>query len=165
MRDWKRSLWRVPLIALVSSLFWTRMEVRLLLRLAIERQADGTVISHPVGEALSYLIGLAVVLGLGGILLLRRQTRLEIFWSASVVVAYDLLLTLLQLLTGITTGSGAVLLMYLNEPLAWTTVPSHLLYILFQPDPMGIGYGCISLLLSCLTPYLFCLFGRRTEDL
>ena len=82
MRDWKRSLWRVPLIHWSAVFSWTRMEVRLL-RLAIERQADGTVILPPVGEALSYLIGLAVVLGLGGILLLRRQTHLEVFGSAS----------------------------------------------------------------------------------
>ena len=152
----KRSLWRVPLIALVSGFFWTPCMVRLLLRFAVT--APG-VIDDAASLVLHGLLTAAVVIAGGGVLL-RKLPRREIFLSASLVVAYHLLLSLVQRLGGWTTGPAAVLFMKLYQPLEWTGFPFELLWTLLPQDDPSAAYLVLLSLPNYLMPYLFLLFGH-----
>lgn len=98
---------------------------------------------------------------LGGMLLLRKQSKKEIFISAAVVSAYGMILLLIQLLIGATTGPAAVVFMYLGRPLEWTGFFSELSFGLkerFEIFVSAIGW------LRFLVPFAFVLFGCKTDE-
>lgn len=104
---------------------------------------------------------LAVVFVLGGTILLRKLSRKEIFISALVVSVYGIILLLLQLLIGATTGPAAVVFMYLGRPLEWTGFFSELYFCLnerFEISISAIGW------LGYFVPFLFVLFGHKTDE-
>lgn len=154
LKKYKHSFWRVPLIALIASFFYTPLYVRIVLRF-------GVVEPGVINETVSLLTSAGLLLAalvLGGILLLRNQAKREIFVSAAILSAYGLLLMLAQLLTGSTTGPAAVLFMHLNKPLEWTGFfPTLFLYL---EEYFGISLPFVSWL-RFLAPFLFVLFGRK----
>ena len=151
-RDWLsrqeagRSLWRVPLLAVVAGWLYVPCYVRLV------RRFD--------------LIGPGVMAGrrlaAGGIragraVLLRGLTRRERFCSASILVGYGPLLELIRLLPGSTAGS-AVVLLYLSGPLEWMGFPASLDGYLTEHCGSTIplpGH------LRFFVPWLFVLFGTE----
>lgn len=154
LNEYKHSFWRVPLIALIAAFFYTPLYVRIVIRFGV---IEPGVIDKTVSLLTSVGILLAVVV-LGGIILLRKQTKKEIFVSAAILSAYGLLLMLVQLLTNSTTGPVAVLFMYLSKPLEWTGFfPTLYLYL---EEHFGISLPIIGWL-RFLVPFLFVLFGRR----
>lgn len=162
MENWKHTLWRVPLISMIAGFLWTPCMVRLLVRFAMIRQSDGSVEIHAARQLLIYGIGMAAVVIIGGVLLLRGLTRREIFRSASLVVGYAILLNFAQLVTGITTGPGAVVFMRLSTPLEWMHIPRMLLHsVLPAPEEFSAPYVYLTSLPNLLVPYLFVLFGRK----
>lgn len=163
MKNWKHTIWRVPLISVITGFLWTPCMVRLLVRFAIVRQPDGSLDFNESRQLLIYGLGMAAVLVLGGLLLLRKLTRREIFISASLVVGYCVLLNVAQLVTGITTGPGALVFMRLSASLEWIHFPSILLQMLLpKPDTVSTNaYIYLTSLPSLFVPYLFVLFGRK----
>ena len=157
MKTLKTSLWRVPLICLIAGFLWTPLMVRLLLRFAVT--APGVM-----DETISLVLhgGMtAAVLVLGGLFLLRGQTRRDIFLSASVAATYHIVLSLVQQLGGWTSGPAAVVFLRLYAPLEWTSFPMLLLLRLFpQADP-GTLYLTLISLPNYLVPYLFVPFGKK----
>ena len=100
LKNFKRSFWRVPLISLIAGLLYTPCYVRIVLRFGV---IEPGVIDSKVSLLTSGGL-LIVFLFLGGIALLRNETRLEIFVSSSIVVVYGILLLVIQVLSGSMTG-------------------------------------------------------------
>lgn len=101
---------------------------------------------------------LAAVLVLGGILLLRKQSRKQIFISAAVLSAYGLLLFAIQFLTGATTWPAAVVFMRLEQPLEWTGF--FFSFSLYLRERFEILLPIIGWL-RFLVPFLFVPFGQK----
>ena len=139
----RRVLWRVPLIALIAGFFYLPLCVRVLL-------AFGP--STPWVEVVFDLVYLAVVLGAGWLLLLRKLTRRQIFLSALVVTAYSLLLALLLQL-----GLDGTASIWLDVPLQWTCIFTGLAL------ELGLPVSLIWLVvpLNAAVPLLFALLGRK----
>ncbi len=153
LKNFKRSFWRVPLISLIAGLFYTPCYVRIVLHFGV---IEPGVIDSKVSLLTSGGL-LIVFLFLGGIALLRNETRLEIFVSSSIVVVYGILLLVIQVLSGSMTGPAAVVFMRLGAPLEWMSFPSELgLYLKEHMSISGpIGY------LRFFIPWLFVLFGKK----
>ena len=149
----RRNLWRVPAIALAAGLLYTPCYVRLVVRFGVVRPGE---IDDTVSLLTSGGLFLAAFI-LGGILLLRRQSRAAVFASASLVVLYGLLLLAAQFLTGSTTGPAAVVFLRLSAPLEWMIFPSAL--DLYLREHAGISLPFLGYLRLFL-PWLFVLFGR-----
>ena len=145
----KSSFWRVPLVSLIAGLLYTPCYVRIVLRFG--------VIDNRVSLLTSFFLMIAALI-LGWVILLRKQTRNEIFVSSSIVVVYGLLLWAVQFLSGSTSGPAAVLFMHLSTPLEWMTLPSELGLYLQEHSAITIpffGY------LHFFMPWLFIAFGRK----
>ena len=96
LKKYKNSIWRVPLVAVIAGFLYTPIYVRIVIQFGV---IEPGVIDSRVSLMTSLGI-LAAVLILGGMLLLRKQSRKEIFISAAVVSAYGLILPLIQVLIG-----------------------------------------------------------------
>jgi hypothetical protein len=155
MSQLKTSIWRVPLISLVAGMLYSRCYVRLVLRFGV---VEPGVIDETVSLIVSGVLLLAVLV-LGWALLLRKQTRREIFISASVVVAYGLLLWVLQVLLGAVTGPAAVVFLHLGTPLEWTGFFAELSLYLHD---RGVTIPFLGLL-RYMVPWLFAAFGRPSS--
>lgn len=156
LENLRKTIWRVPLIALIAGFLYTRLYVQIVVRFGV---IEPGVIDDRVSLLTSGLL-LAATLVLGWALLLREQTRAEIFASATVVVLYGLVLFGLQVLTGSTTGPAAVVFLRLSTPLAWTNFPTEL--GLYAKEHAGVSvplYG----LLHFFVPWLFALFGKKSS--
>lgn len=150
----KRNTWRVPLISLIAGFLYTPCYVRIVIRFGV---VEPGVIDDTVSLLTSGFLMVSTLV-LGWAVLLRKQTHKEIFISASVVVAYGILLWTVQYLSGSTTGPAAVVFMHLSKPLEWMVFPSSLgLYLRERGGPSipFIGY------LHFFVPWLFALFGRK----
>lgn len=151
-----KTIWRVPLIAVIAGFLYTHLYVWIVVRFGV---VEPGVIDDRVSLLTSGLL-LAATLVLGWALLLRKQTRAEIFASASMVVIYGLVLFGLQFLTGSTTGPAAVVFLRLNTPLEWTVFPTELGLYLKEHAGLTIPfYG----LLRFFVPWLFALFGKKAS--
>jgi len=157
IKKYKNSIWRVPLISVIAGFFYTPIYVRSVIRFGV---IEPGVIDSRVSLLISAGI-LVAFLVLGGMLLLRKQSKKEIFISAAVVSAYGMILLLIQLLIGATTGPAAVVFMYLGRPLEWTGFFSELSFGLkerFEIFVSAIGW------LRFLVPFAFVLFGCKTDE-
>ena len=155
LNRYKHSFWRVPLIALISSFLYTPLYVRIVLRF-------GVIEPGVIDDAVSLLTSaglLIAIMVLGGVVLLRKQTRKEIFVSAAILFAYGFLLMAMQLLTNSTTGPAAVVFMYLSKPLEWTGFFAE--FYLYLERNFEISLPIIGWL-RYLAPFLFVLFAKRT---
>lgn len=88
----KSSFWRVPLVSLIAGLLYTPCYVRIVMRFGVI--APG-VIDDKISLLTSFFLMLAALI-LGWVILLRKQTRTEIFISSSIVVVYGLLLWVVE---------------------------------------------------------------------
>lgn len=151
----KKNIWRVPLIAIIAGFLYTPCYVRIVLRFGV---IEPGVINDKVSLFASGFL-LAAALILGWVFLLRKQTYTDIFISSSVVVAYNLLLWLVQFLTGDITGYVSIVL---NTPLAWTIFPTELGFYLQEHTGFTIPfYGFIRI----FVPWLFVLLGKKSPAL
>lgn len=154
LKRYKTSIWRVPLIAIIAGFFYTPLYVRIVLRFGVMEPGainDGVSLLTSAGILLAVLV-------LGGILFLRKQSRKEIFVSAAIVSTYGILLLLIQLLFGFTTGPVAVIFMHLCEPLEWTGFFPEL--FLYLQNHFGVSFSIIGWL-RYFAPLLFVLFGQK----
>lgn len=150
---YKSSIWRVPLISLLAGFFYLPLYARIVIRFGT---IEPGVLNDRICLLTSAVLFLAILF-LGGFLLLRNQTRKEIFVSALVVVLYGIVLVLIQWMTGSTTGPAAVVFLYLNRPLEWT-FSGHLASFLFNHcglNVLWIGF------FGYFEPLLFVLFGKK----
>lgn len=154
IQELKNSVWRVPFIALIAGWLYTPCYIRIVTRFGIP--APG-VIDDKVSLLTSGFLLIATLL-LGWAILLRKQTRMELWISSSIVVGYGLLLWAVQFFSGSTTGPAAVAFLHLSTPLEWTMFPSALGLYLQEHGTISIpflGY------LHFFVPWLWIAFGRK----
>ena len=156
LKKYKKSFWRIPLISVIAGLLYTPCYVRIVLRFGV---IEPGVIDSKVSLLTSGGL-LIVFLLLGWIALLRNETRMEIFVSASIVVVYGLLLWVIQVLSGSTTGPAAVVFMRLAMPLEWMGFPSSLGFYL--REHMSITIPFIGFL-NYFIPWLFVLKRKKAS--
>ncbi len=157
IRNYQDSIWRVPLIALAAGVLYSPLYVRIVLRFAVPEPGV-------IDERMSLLISgglFLLLLAVGGMVLLRKQSRKEILLSAVVLSVYGIAVTLLQLAIGAETGTMAVMFLYLHRPFDWTLFfPSLGFYL---ENHIGISLPVFGWL-RFLSPFLFVLFGRKTAS-
>ena len=88
----KKSWWKVPLYCIVASWICFQLEVRLLGRWAIITLPDGTITSDNTRWMIMSAFVFLAVVSIGGFLFFRKMTHKEIFCSASVLVALNIVL-------------------------------------------------------------------------
>lgn len=148
----KKSWWKVPLYCMAASWICFQLEVRLLGRWAIVTLPDGSMSSDPTRRMiLSAVLFLAVVC-IGGFLFFRKMTRKEIFYSASVLVALNVLLGIFTYATQYTFTAFTVFWAELTE---WDSICSR---ILFQ---LGLNEWLSAVITWVLPPYIYLLFGKK----
>ncbi len=152
----KKSIWRVPLIAIIAGFLYNPLYVRIVVRFGV---IEPGVIDDKVSILTSCTLLIATLVS-GWIFLLRKQTRADIFVSSSVVVVYGLLLFGLQLLTRSTTGPAAVTFIHLGKPLDWTIFPIEL--GLYVEEHAGFSIPFLGIV-HFFVPWLFVLFGKRSS--
>jgi hypothetical protein len=148
----KKSWWKVPLYCIVASWICFQLEVRLLLKWAIVTLPDGSVSSDNTRSMIISVVLFLAVACIGGFLFFRKMTRKEIFYSASVLVALNIVLGVFTYITQHTFAYFTILWSELTE---WDSVFSR---ILFQ---LGLNEWLSAVITWVLPPYVFLLFGKR----
>jgi predicted small integral membrane protein len=150
----KKVLWKVPLFCIVTGVIAFNVIVFLVGRFTIVTLPDGTITSDNTRVLIMYGVIFIVALIVGGIGFFRNMTRKEIFFSASIVVAFGLIMNLTQWAFNLTTGPGAVFFMYASQIFEWSSIVPQLLYRVNGNPWLGAFIGS-------LTPYLFIPFGKK----
>lgn len=148
----KKSWWKVPLYCIVASWICFQLEVRFLGRWAIVTLPDGTITSDNTRWMIMSAIVFLAVVCIGGFLFFRKMTRKEIFCSASVLVALNIVLGIFTYATQRTFTFFAMLWSELTE---WDSVFSQ---ILLQ---LNLNEWVSAVIIWVLPPYIFLLFGKK----
>ena len=151
----KTSWWKVPLYCIAASRISFRLKVRIGAAFAISRLPDGTVsIDNTRWMVMSGVI-FVVFLLLGG-LLFRRMSRQEVFYSASVMVLFNVIGGLISYFFQ-RTAFGSSFAMFYSELHEWSVFVSRFIY--------NIGMNqWIGAVIVWAVPYLFVFFGKRLRD-
>ena len=129
-----------------------QLEIRFLGRWAIITLPDGTITSDNTRWLIMSAVLFLVVVCIGGFRLFQRMTRKEIFYSASVLVALNIVLGILTYVTQHTFTAFAMLWSELTE---WDSVFSQILYRL------GLNEWLSAVITWVLPPYVFLLFAKK----
>ena len=148
----KKSWWKVPLYCIVASWICFQLEVRLLGRWAIITLPDGTITSDNTPWMIMSAFVFLAVLSIGGFLFFRKMTHKEIFCSASVLVALNIVLGIFTYATQHTFAFFTILWSELTE---WDSVFSQ---ILLQ---LNLNEWLSAVIIWVLPPYIFLLFGKK----
>jgi hypothetical protein len=151
--NWK-SIWRVPAIAIIGGYIGWYILVRLLTFTHVV-QSDGTVLTDYGRQVMIYILYTVLFVGITGFLFLRKMSRKEIFWSATVVVLLNLLLTAASYLVGPMSGTDAIIFMRLSMPFEWMDFPHTLIHYITGE------YTWLGSVLRGLMPYLYLFFGKK----
>ena len=145
----RSTLWRVPLYSIAVGYVCFYLVVYLLGRFAFIREAGSTSVD-PMRSLLMYALIFIVVVAGGGLVLFRQMTRREVFWSATImVVLYAVLLAVQQRFPVVTVSLAPIY--------EWT-------HFLFQLVYRSTGLFWLGIVLQCLAPYCFVLFGQRAKS-
>lgn len=147
------TLWRVPVFYLCASWISFYLTVYLgVLYLVKTTGADGVteVSVDPIRSTIFDLVLLLAVLLLGGLWAFRGMTKLEIFFSAAILVAVYVLINLLEMFFDVPASLGITLAKFQNLN---GMISSFLLRLTDHLE--------LSVLISDLTPFLFIPFGKR----
>lgn len=146
----KRSWWKLPLYCLAAGWVSYQIQVRLGPILAVTRLPDGTVTIDSVRwMVLSAALFLAVLLA-GGLGICRRMTRQEVFASATVLVAWNVVTGLASTFLP---GPAALFLAQLGD---WTEIIPQLL----STAGCSLWFGAV---VSWAAPWLFIPFGQKAR--
>lgn len=148
----KKSWWKIPLYCIAASWICFQLKVRFLGRWAIVTLPDGSIASDNARWMIMSAILFLAVVCFGGFLFFRKMTRKEIFFSASILAALNIVLGLFTYLTQRTFTSFTILWSELSE---WDSVFSQ---ILFQ---LGLNGWLSAAMICILPPYIFLLFGKK----
>lgn len=154
----KKSVWRVPLIAIIAGFLYTPCYVRLVLSFG---EIEPGVIDDKVSLLVSGFL-FVVTLILGWVFLLRKQTYKDIFISSSIVVVYGLLLLVVRFLIGSKPGLFASVFLYWGIPLNWTIFPTELGEYLQEHTGLIVPFYEF---IRFFVPWLFVLFGKKSSAL
>jgi hypothetical protein len=148
----KKSWWKVPLYCVVASWICFQLEVRLLGRWAIVTLPDGSISSDNTRWMIMPAVLFLAIVCIGGFLFFRKMTHKEIFCSASVLVALNIVLGIFTYVTQHTFTYFTLLWSELTE---WDSVLSQIL------SQLGLNEWLSAVIIWVLSPYVFLLFGKK----
>ena len=148
----EKSWWKVPLYCVVASWICFQLEVRLLGRWATVTLPDGSISSDNTRWMIMSAVLFLAIVCIGGFLFFRKMTRKEIFCSASVLAALNVVLGIVTHLTQHTFTYFTMLWCELTE---WDSVFSQLLF------QLGLNEWLSAVMIWVLPPYMFLLFGKK----
>ena len=151
--NWK-TIWRVPAVVIIGGYIGWYALVHLLTFTHVV-QPDGTVITDYGRQVMIYGLYTVLFVGITGFLFLRKMSGKEIFWSATIVVLLNLLLTAVSYLIGPISGTKAIIFMRLTMPFEWMDLPLTLIHY-FTGE-----YTWLGSVLRGLMPYLYLIFGKK----
>lgn len=154
MKTSSKNLWKVPLFCILAGVLASNVAVYLIGRFMIVIHPDGTITSDNTRILIGYGAIFIVTLIVGGMVFFRNMTRKEIFFSASIIVGFGLLMNVIQWAFNLTTGTGALFFVYTSQIFEWSSIVALLLFRVIENTWLGVFIGS-------LTPYLFILFGKR----
>lgn len=147
----KNVWWKVPLYSAAAGFVSYWIMVGIVGRFVYVKLPDGTVSSNDTLWMICSAVVFVVVLLIGGLLLFRKMTRKEVFYSATAMVLLNLAMTILS---SFLQHSGiSLLIVYTRE---WYAFIVDLLL------KTGLN-GWISTAISWAAVYLFVLFGKKEE--
>ena len=144
----KRSWWKVPVYCLVFGWLSFYFLFRFGFGFASQRLPSGTVVMDQARWLLLKGAVFAVVVALGGFVVFRKMTRRELLLSASVMVALNVVCSL------IANRVQGMFSYYWISMGGWYDFVSDLLLKLRVNE-------WVSAVIQWLLPYLFVLFGKR----
>lgn len=153
----KNTFWKVPLYCIVAGILVYILCVYYLLQLAIVKHPDGVITTDNTRVLIIYGALFLGTLLIGGLVFFRGMTRKEIFFSASILVIYGVILIFIQEAFNLTTGPVAFLMMILFRPFEWSSFVVQIFFRLSNNLWIGV-------VLQVLAPYLFVLFGKKSRD-
>lgn len=121
-------------------------------RFAAVESPEGVYSIDTTRQLIVYGALFAAVLLVGGLVFFRNMSRKEIFWSATIIVLYGLVLTAVEGFADIS-AEQSLLIYELSRPFEWCQFWSSGLYLLTG----NIWIGAIA---SKLSIYLLVLFGK-----
>jgi len=117
--------------------------------------ADGTITTDNTRTLIVYGgIFVATVL-IGGIGLFRKMTKKEIFFSATVIVVFQVIISLIQWLMGGATGVFGIISLYISRIYEWSGGSSQLIFMI-------TGNFWLGSFIQDLMPYVFIIFGQKS---
>lgn len=141
----KTKLWKVPMYCLVANV------VSYAIIMLTARLEVGWGLTSSLLLFLSlFVLGILV----GGLFVFRKMTRKEIFYSATIVVGFQLVFTLLKVF-GVMEMGVTNLWWYIISNMEWTRFPELLLAFI------NIRFGVVMMFLGDFVPYLFVFFGKK----
>ena len=150
VRQMRKTWWKVPLYCIVAS--WVSFQLETILgRWTLVTLPDGSLTTDFTRWRIVEAVLLAAIVCVGGFLFFRRMTRKEIFFSASVLVVFNVAAGF------ITSQMQPVASVYFGWMTGWSGVVSSLLFSLTQKPWLA------SIVQWVLPPYIFGLFGRKDE--
>lgn len=155
MSSRKNDLWKVPLYCMIAGIVSFYLIVYVFGRFTIVTLPDGTITSDNTRILIVYGGVFVATVLVGGMFFLRKMTRKEIFFSATIIVVFQMIISLIQWILGGTTGQLGVTFMYLSRIYEWCGGISQL--ILTMTGNLWLG-----IFIQNLMPYLFIAFGQRS---
>ena len=150
----KNTLWKVPIFCIITGFISSYLSTFLTSKFAIAILSDGSVTIDNTRSFIIQGIIFLLVLVIGGFLVFRNMSKIEIFFSASIVVIFQIALIFIQLIFNITTGPGAIFFLNIYQLTEWSNVVTEMLCKV-------INNGWMCSFISSLTPYLFIPFGKN----
>ena len=143
-----KSFWKVPLYCMIASWICFQLEIRLG-RFAVITLPDGSVTADNTRWLIMSGILFIAIIAIGSILFFRNMTRKEIFYSASVLVAINVIVGLISY------KIQGMFAFYWAELSEWDT---FIVQLLWQANinPLIIS------IVSWILPYIFMIFGKKS---
>lgn len=147
-------LWKVPAFCIAAGIISFYLTVYTIAIFGVAPLSSGQLTTNePLSTAVMVFTFLvSIVLGW---LLLRTMTKQEIFWSATILVAAQLIMQTVQLATsGVDLSLSNRIGICLTYATEWCRLISMVLHTIID-DPWICAF------LICFAPYVFILFGRK----
>ncbi len=141
----KKSFWKVPLYCMIASWICFQLEIRLG-RFAVITLPDGSVTADNTRWLIMTGILFIAIIAIGSIFFFRNMTRKEIFYSASVLVVINVIISY---------KIQGMLVFYWAELSEWNIFVVQLLWQA-NINPLIIS------IVSWILPYIFIIFGKKS---
>ncbi len=156
MKNYKDIFWVIPLYCVIAGILSFHIVIAMIARFAIMTLPDGTITSDDTKTMIIYGV-IFVIVVLIGKKLFHFMTKKEIFVSASILVLFQFVITLIQCCIGKMTLTTALVFMYLSQISEWSSIVSLLLFKVTNHIYIGE-------FVKVFAPYIFVLFGLKNIE-
>lgn len=156
----KKNLWKVPLYCIIAGRVSFYLIAYVFKDFIIRTYPDGSIAHNNTGLFMVYGGVFVVTVLIGGMIFFRKMTRKEIFFSATIIVVFQMIISLMQLLMGGSVGLARLLginPMSLSRLYDWSGVVYQIIL------KMRVN-AWLAIFIQSLMPYLFIVFGQRSSS-